>query len=78
MLDFCGNDKKNKSAQPPLSSLFQDSEETNPSTETNNTSYESPNTLEPEEQGRGIIMGAPHPPSVKCLLPFLSKVVEAK
>ena len=33
-----GNNNKNKPAQPPLSSLFQDSEETN------NTSYESPNT----------------------------------
>jgi hypothetical protein len=30
-------------AQPPISSLFQDSEKTSTSTETNNTTYESPN-----------------------------------
>ena len=41
--DFCGNNNKNKPAQPPISSLFQDSEKTSTSTETNNTSYESPN-----------------------------------
>jgi hypothetical protein len=41
--DFCGNYNKNKPAQPPISSLFQDSEKTSTSTETNNTSYESPN-----------------------------------
>ena len=34
---------KKKPAQPPVSSLFQDSEKTSTSTETNNTSYESPN-----------------------------------
>ena len=41
--DFCVNDNKNKPAQPPISSLFQDSEKNSNSTETNNTSYERPN-----------------------------------
>ena len=40
--DFCWN--KNKPKQPLLYSLFQDSEGTSTSTETNNTSYESPDT----------------------------------
>ena len=34
--------------------------------------------LEPEEWGRGIIMGAPRPPPVKLFATFLSEVVEAK
>ena len=34
--------------------------------------------LEPEDQGRGILMGAPRLLPVKCLLPFLSEVMEAK
>ena len=34
--------------------------------------------FDPEGQGCGIIMGAPRPPPVKCLLPFLSEVLEAK
>jgi hypothetical protein len=41
--DFCGKINKNKPAQPPISSLFQDSEKNSATTETNNTSYESPN-----------------------------------
>ena len=40
--DFCWNKNKNKPKQLLLYSLFQDSEETSTSTETNNTSYESP------------------------------------
>ena len=36
--------KQKQTLLPPLSSLFQDSKGTNPSTETNNTSYESPTT----------------------------------
>ena len=40
--DFCWNKNKNKPKQPLLYSLFQDSEGTSTSTETNNTSYESP------------------------------------
>ena len=42
--DFWWNENKNKQKQPLLYSLFQDSEETRTSTETNNTSYESPDT----------------------------------
>ena len=42
--DFCWNKNKNKPNQSLLYSLFQDSEGTSTSTETNNTSYESPNT----------------------------------
>ena len=42
--DFCWNKNKNKPKQPLLYSLFQDSEGTSTSTETNNTSYESPDT----------------------------------
>ena len=42
--DFCWNKNKNKPKQPLLYSLFQDSKRTSTSTETNNTSYESPNT----------------------------------
>ena len=42
--DFCWNKNKNKPKQPLLYSLFQDSEGTSTSTETNNTSYESPAT----------------------------------
>ena len=34
--------------------------------------------LEPDEWGRGIIMGAPHPPPVKLFDTFLFEVVEAK
>ena len=34
--------------------------------------------LEPEKQGSGIIMGASRLPSLNFLVPFLSKVVEAK
>ena len=34
--------------------------------------------LEPEEWGRGIIMGTPRPPPVKLFATFLSEVVEAK
>jgi hypothetical protein len=33
--------------------------------------------FEPEQQGRGFIMGAPHPPSVKVVIYFLSEAVEA-
>ena len=40
--DFCWNKNKNKPKQPLLYSLFQDSEGTSTSTETNNTLYESP------------------------------------
>ena len=40
--DFCWNKNKNKSKQPLLYSLLQDSEGTSTSTESNNTSYESP------------------------------------
>ena len=40
--DFCWNLNKNKQKQPLLSSLFQDSEGTSTTTETNNISYESP------------------------------------
>ena len=36
------------------------------------------NFLVPEEQGPGIIMERPRPHPVKCLLPFLSEVEEAK
>ena len=39
-----GHQNKNKPKQPQLFSLFQDSEGTSTSTETNNTSYESPDT----------------------------------
>ena len=35
-------------------------------------------SLELDRQGRGIIMGAPHPHPVKYLVHFLSEVVEAK
>ena len=34
--------------------------------------------LEPEAQGHGIFRGAPRPGPLKCLLPFLSEVMEAK
>ena len=34
--------------------------------------------FEPEQQGRGIIMGAPRPPPVKVVIYFLSEAVEAK
>ena len=40
--DFWWNFNKNKPKQPLLSSLFQDSEGTSTTTETNNISYESP------------------------------------
>ena len=42
--DFCWNKNKNKPKQPLLYSIFQDSEGTSTSTETNNTSYEIPDT----------------------------------
>ena len=42
--DFCWNKHKNKPKQRLLYSLFQHSEGTSTSTETNNTSYESPDT----------------------------------
>jgi hypothetical protein len=34
--------------------------------------------FEPEEQGRGIIMGAPRSPPVKNIVPSLSEALEAK
>ena len=68
-LIFVAITNKNKPAQPPLFSLFQDSEGTNPSTETNNTSYESRNT-QLSGDGRIIIMEAPSPPPVKCFGTF--------
>ena len=34
--------------------------------------------LEPEGEGRGIIMEAPHPPPVKLFATFLSEVMEAQ
>jgi hypothetical protein len=34
--------------------------------------------FEPEQQGRGIIMGAPRPPHIKVVIYFLSEAVEAK
>jgi hypothetical protein len=42
--DFCWNKNKNKPKQPLLYSLFQNSKGTSANTETNNTSYESPDT----------------------------------
>ena len=42
--DFCWNKNKNKPKQPLLYSLFQDFEGTSTSTETNSTSYESPDS----------------------------------
>ena len=42
--DFCWNKNKNNPKQTLLYNLFQDSEGTSTSTETNNTSYESPDT----------------------------------
>jgi len=34
--------------------------------------------FELEQQGHGIIKGAPHPPPVKVVMYFLSEAVEAK
>jgi hypothetical protein len=58
------------------SSLFQDSEETNPSKEKIYASFES--FFEPEQQRSGIFMGAPRPPPVKVVIYFFSEAVEAK
>ena len=51
--DFCWSKNKNKPNQPLLYRLFQDSGGTSTSTETNNNSYQSPDTqlCSPKEEG---------------------------
>jgi hypothetical protein len=79
--DFCWNKNKNKPKQPLLYSLFQDSERTSTSTETNNTSYESPNIqlFGARRMRAWHYHGGATPTSLKSVCYFFfSEVMEAK
>ena len=78
--DICFNQNKNKLCSLPSPAFFKILKETNPITETNNTSYKSP-TIQLPGAGRTRAWhyhGRATPTSRNIFVLFLSEVMEAK